>query len=223
MSAETTLPQIVGRAKSGDSGAISEIYDLYAVHILRFLYVRLNEQETAKDLTQEVFIRVIKGIRGLDYNGEQPFRGWLYTIAQNVLLAHLRRTQVSSVPFDSTGEIVDPHAQDGVFAIFDRVALAQAIRTLTADQQQVLTLRFFADMTNAEIAKQTHRSEGAVKALQYRALQHLQQVMSRDGEDPLMEAVSKVSRAKTARAKTPRSKHELPPVEQIAHGGLSLT
>jgi RNA polymerase sigma-70 factor, ECF subfamily len=223
MSTDTTLPTIIGRAQSGDAGAISEIYKLYAGQILRFLYSRLNEQETAKDLTQEVFIRVIKGIHGLEYRGEKSFVGWLYTIANNVLIGHVRRSHVAQTPLEDDAELVDPRGQEGVFAVFDRVALAQAIQTLTADQRQVLTLRFFADMTNAEIARLLRRSEGAVKALQHRALQSLQQVMAQDGDDHQVLPHTRPSSAPAAQQQEPLKVREHGALERTLNGGLSLT
>ena len=67
----------------------------------------------------------------------------------------------SPVAFRITSlELVDPHGQDAVHSIFDRVALEQAIAQLTEDQQQVLTLKFFADMTNQEIASTIGRRSG---------------------------------------------------------------
>lgn len=222
MSIETILPTIIGRAQAGDAGAISEIYKLYAGQILRFLYVRLNEQETAKDLTQEVFIRVIKGIRGLEYRGEKSFVGWLYTIANNVLIGHVRRGHLVQTPLEDDADLVDPRGQEGVFAVFDRVALSQAIETLTADQRQVLTLRFFADMTNAEIAKQLRRSEGAIKALQHRALQSLQQVMAQDGEDQRVLPKTRSSSAPAVQQE-PLKAREHGALERTLNGGLSLT
>jgi RNA polymerase sigma-70 factor (ECF subfamily) len=84
---------------------------------------------------------------------------------------------------DDSIEIVDPRSQEAVLSIYDRVALQQAISQLTLDQQQVLTLKFFGDMTNNEIATLIGRSEGAVKALQHRALQSLQQIMAREARD----------------------------------------
>lgn len=185
MSVEPDLPHIIAQAQAGDASAISEIYGLYAGSILRFLYARLKEQETAKDLTQEVFIRVIKGIKGFEYRGDKSFSGWLFTIATNVLIGHVRRANIQHMPLDDSSELVDPRGQEGVFAINDRLALEQAIQRLTPDQQLVLTLRFFADMTHAEIARQTQRTEGAVKALQSRALQTLQQIMAHDNDDHL--------------------------------------
>ena len=176
------LRGIITRAKSGDAGAFGELYSRYASLILRYLYARLREQESAQDLTQEVFVRVIKGIGGFEFRGEKSFLGWLYTIAGNVLIGQARRKRAISTPLDDSLELVDPHGQDAVHSIFDRVALQQALAQLTEDQQQVLALKFFADMTNQEIAAALGRTEGAVKALQHRALHALQQILERDRE-----------------------------------------
>jgi RNA polymerase sigma-70 factor (ECF subfamily) len=177
------LPRVIAQAQTGDPGAFGEIYAKYAGLILRYLYARVRDQEGAQDLTQEVFVRVIKGIGGFEYRGEKSFLGWLYTIANNVLIGQARRKRAISTPLDESIEIVDPRGQEEVLSIYDRVALQQAISQLTLDQQQVLTLKFFADMTNGEIAAQIGRSEGAVKALQHRALQSLQQIMAREARD----------------------------------------
>src|SRR5262245_60045902 len=179
------LRGIITRAKAGDVGAFGELYSRYASVILRYLYARLREQESAQDLTQEVFVRVIKGIGGFEYRGEKSFLGWLYTIAGNVLIGQARRKRAISTPLDESIELVDPRGQEAVLSIFDRVALEQAIAQLTEDQQQVLTLKFFADMTNQEIAVAIGRSEGAVKALQHRALHALQQILERERELPI--------------------------------------
>ena len=177
------LPRVIAQAQTGDPGAFGELYAKYAGLILRYLYVRVRDQEGAQDLTQEVFVRVIKGIGGFEYRGEKSFLGWLYTIANNVLIGQARRKRAVSTPLDESIEIIDPRGQEEVLSIYDRVALQQAMSQLTADQQQVLTLKFFADMTNNEIATLIGRSEGAVKALQHRALQSLQQIIAREARD----------------------------------------
>lgn len=177
------LPKIVAQAQAGDAGAFSEIYARYAGHVLRYLYARVREPESAQDLTQEVFVRVLKGIGGFEYRGEKSFLGWLYTIAGNVLIGQVRRKTPISTPLDEGADIVDPRGQDRVHAITDRLALEQAINQLTEDQQQVLTLKFFADMSNTEIARLIGRTEGAVKALQHRALASLHQILDREAQE----------------------------------------
>ena len=180
------LRELVGRAKTRDPSAISELYDRYAGLLLRYIYVRVSEHELAQDLTQEVFIKVINGIERFEYRDEKAFLGWLYTIAANVLYSHQRRRRVVATPFDTRDDLIDQRTQDDARAITDRVALQQAIEQLTRDQQQVVALRFFADLSNSEIAGLLRRTEGAVKAIQHRAIQSLQKILDREAEDPAL-------------------------------------
>lgn len=177
------LRDLVGRAQSRDPGAISDIYTHYARLILRYIYLRVGERELAQDLTQEVFIKVIHGIARFEYRDEKSFLGWLYTIAANVLSSHQRRRRPRSTSLDHQDQLIDQRSQDNARIITDRVALQQAIGQLTSDQQQVLVLRFFADMSNSEIAGLLRRTEGAIKALQHRAIHSLQRIMDREFED----------------------------------------
>jgi len=179
------LPGIIARAQAGDSGAFTEIYRRYAGIILRFLYARTQEQEGAQDLTQEVFMRVLKGIGSFEYRGEKSFLGWLYTIAGNVLVGHVRRKQPISTPLDEDLKLIDPYGQQAVLSLYDRLEIQEAMSQLTEDQQRVVTMKFFADMTNSEIATAIGRSEGAVKALQNRAINALSQIMKQERSESL--------------------------------------
>ncbi len=176
------VSSLVKSAQAGDASAISKLYDCYAGTILRYLLARVYERELAQDLTQEVFIRVIKGIGQVEYRDEKSFAGWLYTIAGNVVHSYHRRRRIAAIPLEHDGDLVDARSQHDIHRICDRLALQHALAQLTQDQQQVLTLRFFADMTNSEIARMLNRTEGAIKALQYRALQSLQQIMTHEDE-----------------------------------------
>lgn len=193
------LPNIIARAQAGDVGAFGDLYSRYAGLILRYLYGRLREPESAQDMTQEVFLRVLKGIGGFEYRGEKSFLGWLYTIAGNVLIGQARRKNPISTPLDEGLEIADPHGMDAVQSVFDRVTLRQAISKLTDDQQQVLVLKFFADMTNGEIAQTIGRTEGAVKALQHRALAALQNILTETTEVRALEYGGKSELTSVAR------------------------
>jgi RNA polymerase sigma-70 factor (ECF subfamily) len=177
------LRELIIRAQSRDPGAVSELYDRYARLILRYIYLRVGEHELAQDLTQEVFIKVIYGIARFEYRDEKSFLGWIYTIASNVLHSYQRRRRLSSTSFDLQEDLIDQRSQDDARVITDRVALQQAIRQLTKDQQQVLALRFFADMSNSEIASILRRTEGAIKALQHRAIQSLQRILNHEVDD----------------------------------------
>jgi RNA polymerase sigma-70 factor (ECF subfamily) len=180
------LPALIARAQAGDAAAFGELYTRYAKFILRYMYVRTREPELAQDLTQEVFIRVIKGIGGLQYRGEKLFLGWLYTIAGNVLVGQARRRQIAASSLDDTTEVTDPRGQDAVASLFERLSLQHAIAQLTVEQQHVLMMKFFGDMTNQEIAATIGKTEGAVKALQHRAIQALQQILEQEPGEQLM-------------------------------------
>lgn len=184
------VSSLVKSAQAGDTSAISDLYDCYAGAILRYLFARVCERELAQDLTQEVFIRVIKGIGQFEYRDEQSFTGWLYTISANVVHSYHRRQKIVATPLDHEGDLEDARSQHDVHRICDRLALQQALKQLTWEQQQVLTLRFFADMTNSEIARTLNRTEGAIKALQYRALHSLQQIMAHEDEQPAYTPIS---------------------------------
>jgi RNA polymerase sigma-70 factor, ECF subfamily len=177
------LHDLIRRAQQRDPTAISELYDRFAGLVLRYIYARVAEHELAQDLTQEVFIKVIHGIERFEYRDEKSFLGWIYTIAANVLHSHYRRRHVLATPFDHADDIVDQRSQDDVRSVTERIALQQAMGQLTHDQQQVLTLRFFADLSNSEVAGVLRRTEGAVKAIQHRALQSLQKILSRENDD----------------------------------------
>jgi RNA polymerase sigma-70 factor, ECF subfamily len=188
------LRELIQRAKARDATAISELYQRYAGLVLRYIYLRVAEHELAQDLTQEVFIKIIHGIGRFEYRDEKAFLGWLYTIAANVLSSHMRRRRVLATPFDPRDELIDQRSQDDARTITDRVAIQQALGQLTPDQQQVVALRFFADMSNSEIAGILQRTEGAIKAIQHRALQSLQKILRREAEEPGLPAPAHTAR-----------------------------
>ena len=190
MATSEDLRELIQRAQTRDPTAISELYNRYAALVLRYLYLRVAEYELAQDLTQEVFIKVINAIGRFEYREEKAFLGWLYTIAANVLHSHQRRRRVLSTPIDTRDDLIDQRSQDDARVITDRVAIEQAIGQLTRDQQQVVALRFFADLSNSEIAGMLQRTEGAVKAIQHRALQSLQKIMRREADESVLPALA---------------------------------
>ena len=109
---------------------------------------------------------------------------WMYTIAGNVLISHARKHKaVKHVPLTPELNLADTRHVDTARAICDRLALREAINQLTPEQQHVITLKFFVGMTNTEIAAVLGRTEGAIKALQHRALHRLHRVLAAEHAD----------------------------------------
>lgn len=177
----TDLHSIIAHAQEGNPSAIQALYERYSDPVGRYCYLRLGDLEAAQDCTQEVFLSIWKSIKKFEYRGELSFTAWLYTIANNVVVSYVRkRNRVQQVSLTPELGITDTKATDTDYLICDRLMLREAIRRLTLEQQQVITLKFFVGMSNLEIAAILGRSEGAVKALQHRALHRLQAILAHE-------------------------------------------
>lgn len=170
----------VEKARTGDAEAIGVLYERYFERIYRYVYLKVSDPVEAEDITEQVFLKVIEAISGFQWQGSS-FASWLYRIAHNqvvdTLRQHSRRPQVPLEPLGDAlpSEGKDPHfyAEQSDF----RDHLRDAMTELTDLQAQVINLKFGAGLSNAEVADVLQRSEGAVKALQYSALQNLHKLM----------------------------------------------
>ncbi len=181
MPSSIDLPSAIARAREGNPQAIRELYDVYSDPVRRYCYVRLGDNESAQDCVQEVFVCIWKGVKNFEYRGDLSFTAWLYTIANNVLVSHIRkRKRVQQVSLTPELNLTDSRSLDSARSICDRLALRQAIEQLTLEQQQVITFKFFVGLSNLEIAEILGRTEGAVKALQHRAINRLQHMLSNE-------------------------------------------
>ena len=144
---------------------VSEIYDRFAPQIYRYIYHRLGNLSLAEDLTGEVFVRFIRSAVS-----PENTVAYLYRSAHNLIVDHLRRNPnvLESLDERYSEERSDPARLVEVEA--ERFRLRQAIARLTPDQQQVIILKFVEGFSNEEIGQVLGRPEGAVKALQHRAL-----------------------------------------------------
>jgi RNA polymerase sigma-70 factor, ECF subfamily len=172
------LPSSIARAREGNPQGIRELYDAYADPVRRYCLIRLGDAEAAQDCVQEVFVCIWKGIKNFEYRGDVSFTAWLYTIANNVLVSSIRkRKRTQQVPLTPELNLTDPKSFDTARSVCERLALRQAVSKLTAEQQQVIILKFFVGLSNLEIAEILGRTEGAVKALQHRAINRLHQML----------------------------------------------
>ena len=177
----TDLEFTIARARDGQPAAISELYALYGEAVRRYCYTRLGDLEVAQDCMQEVFLRIWKGVKTFEYRGDLSFTAWMYTIANNVLISHARKHKpIQHVSLTPELNLADGRHADTARTICDRLTLQDAIGQLTAEQQQVITLKFFVGLSNLEIATALDRTEGAVKALQHRAINRLQHLLSKE-------------------------------------------
>jgi RNA polymerase sigma-70 factor (ECF subfamily) len=164
------VDHLVAQARDGNSAAFDALYDLFAVRVYRFFRYRVANPESAEDLTQKVFLKMIEQLPGYKNVGV-PFAAWLFRIARNTWVDELR-TSHPAVPLDVLLEEMSDERgpEDQAAERDDWAAVRRALAHLTDDQREVIACRFFAGMTPRETAAQMGRSEGSVRVLQHRAL-----------------------------------------------------
>lgn len=174
-----TEEELLARAADFDEAALSELYDRYELKIYSYIYRRTSDQSLAEDLAAQVFLKMLEAIQS-ERAWHSSFSGWLYRIAHNLVVDHYRaHDRQKQVSIDDIPYIPD-HGQSPVRAAelaIDAEALRTAMRRLTDEQAQVLSLRFLEGYSFGEIADMMDKTEGAVKALQHRAVATLRQLM----------------------------------------------
>lgn len=171
----------VERARTGDPEAIGWLYERYFDRIYKYVYLKVGNPTEAEDITEQVFVKMIEAIAKFQWQGS-TFASWLYRIAHNQVVDTLRQhSRRSHVPLEPVGDTLPSAESDDPSRHAERSDLKghlqEALTHLTDLQAQVITLKFGAEMSNAEVAAILDRTEGAVKALQYSALQNLQKLM----------------------------------------------
>jgi RNA polymerase sigma-70 factor (ECF subfamily) len=174
---------LVERAQSGDTAAFGLIYDRYVDTVFRFIYFRVGNRPLAEDLTSDTFLRALKRIGSFTWQG-RDLGAWLVTIARNLVADHFKsgryRLEVT------TGDVLDADREDrgpegspesAVVDHITNVALLTAVKQLNPEQQECIVLRFMQGFSVAETAQAMGKNEGAIKALQYRAVRALARLL----------------------------------------------
>jgi RNA polymerase sigma-70 factor (ECF subfamily) len=168
-------------------GAFEVLVERYQHRLLGVLAHLVGRVEEAEDLTQEVFLRIYRARKG--YRPRAKFSTWLFTIANNLALNHLRgkgRNPAVAQGSDGAGaqdstpvEQRVPGREGTPSAQMRQVELSELVRDaldiLGEDQKMAVLLNKFEDMSYAEIAEVMGRSEAAVKSLLARARNHLRE------------------------------------------------
>ena len=174
---------LVERAQAGESAAFGLIYDRYVDTVFRFVYFRVGNRQLAEDLTSDTFLRALKRIGSFTWQG-RDLGAWLVTIARNLVADHFKsgryRLEVT------TGDVLDADREDrgpegspesAVVDHITNVALLTAVKQLNPEQQECIVLRFLQGFSVAETAQTMGKNEGAIKALQYRAVRALARLL----------------------------------------------
>ena len=173
---------LVERAQAGEAEAFGLIYDRYVDTVFKFIYFRVGNRQLAEDLTSETFLRALRLIGSFTWQG-RDLGAWLVTIARNLVADHFKsgrhRLEIT------TGDVLDADKEDrpegtpesAVLTHITNVTLLSAVKQLNPEQQECIVLRFLQGFSVAETAQAMGKNEGAIKALQYRAVRALARLL----------------------------------------------
>jgi RNA polymerase sigma-70 factor (ECF subfamily) len=182
---------LVERAQAGDSDAFAQIYHRYLDTVFRFVYFRVGNRQVAEDLTAETFLRALRRIGSVTWQG-RDLGAWLVTIARNLVADYFKSGRYR---FEvTTGDVHDGDAtgrggvdtpergpegspEAAVVDHINNVALLSAVQRLNPEQRECIVLRFLQGFSVAETAQVMGKNEGAIKALQYRAIRTLHRLL----------------------------------------------
>jgi RNA polymerase sigma-70 factor, ECF subfamily len=169
--------RLLVEAAKKDPSRFADLYELNFARVYAYIARRVGDRDVAQDLTSDVFHKALASIQSFEWRGV-PFAGWLLRIAANMIVDRSKRSgrEVSgqdNLPEPST----EASTQLNLEEIDHGGRLFRLVEQLPADQQRVIGMRFAEEKSIREIAMELGRSEGAVKQLQFRALQNLRAQM----------------------------------------------
>ena len=167
--------RLLVEAAKKDPSRFAELYELNFARVYAFIARRVGDRDVAQDLTSDVFHKALASIQSFEWRGV-PFAGWLLRIAANMIVDRSKRSgrEVSAQDQD---DVPDPGTQPNLEEIDQHARLFRLVEQLPPDQRRVIGMRFAEEKSIREIANELGRSEGAVKQLQFRALQNLRERM----------------------------------------------
>lgn len=170
---------LVRAAQEGDTDSFGLLYDRYVDVVFRYVLFRVGDRPLAEDVTSETFLRALRGIGSVSYQG-RDVGAWFVTIARNIVYDHVKSSRYRLEI--TTAELADNHEVTGgpeqeVLTDTANAELLRCVGKLGKDQRECIILRFIQGLSVAETAVRMGRSEGAIKALQHRAVRRLAQLL----------------------------------------------
>jgi RNA polymerase sigma-70 factor (TIGR02952 family) len=166
---------LVRRAQGGDAEAFGELYDHYVTLVHRYAYHRVGDRATAEDVTSETFVRALRRIDSLSFQG-RDVGAWLVTIARNIIRDQVKssryRLEVTTADMRDADRVTDG-PEDAVVQLLTNQQLLACVKQLGSEQQECIVLRFLHGLSVSETAQIMGKKDGAIKALQHRAVRRL--------------------------------------------------
>ena len=147
--------------------------------VYRYIYYRV-EDAIAEDLTEETFLKVWQNLKKYK-KGKHPFSSWVFKIAHNLVVDYYRKHRIIE---EVDEKLIDPqersNPQHQTNIKLTKIRLRKVLRKLPSNYQQVIVLKYINELDNKEIAAAIGKSEGAVRTIQFRALEKLRALLTEE-------------------------------------------
>ena len=167
--------ELLRLASQRNTTALAEIYDTYRPGLYRYAMRRLGHTSLAEDCVAETFARFLKSLQK-GCGPRDHLQAYLYRIAHNWIVDlycdHEETIELSEAMH--SGKVPEEEVAQHI----QQQQVRKALRSLTSDQQQVISLKYLENWSNEEIARALHKPVGAVKSLQHRALASLLRLLT---------------------------------------------
>jgi RNA polymerase sigma-70 factor (ECF subfamily) len=180
MNPHANISKLLALAAEGEQYSFGEFYQLHLNEIYRYIFFRVNDHNEAEDLTAKAFLEAWESLTSTR-RGEKikNIRAWIYRIARNKVTDY-QRTRKPQEPIDDNPDkkLQSDWLERELDDLFISRKLAQGVRQLQANYQEVIILRFINQMSHAEAAEIMNITESHVRVLQYRALHKMREIVS---------------------------------------------
>jgi RNA polymerase sigma-70 factor (ECF subfamily) len=170
--ARDSAERLAIEAAQKDPAHFAVLYEENFERVYAYVSRRLRDRAEAEDLTSEVFHQALANLSRFEWRGV-PFAAWLFKIAANAIIDRAKRNAKELELPASLDVSTEVSAQEFEVEIEQRARLFKLVDGLPADQRRVIEMRFADEKSIREIAAELGRSEGAIKQLQFRALEKL--------------------------------------------------
>lgn len=172
---------LIRRCQAGDKEAFRMLVEQYRSVLFGTAYLMMRDRGLAEDAVQEALIQVWKHLPS--FHLKSSIKTWLVRIVINEVKQQFRKKKLPVIPLESVNEEtgMPDEADTALIRSEERLSLRLALNRLQPDQREAVVLRYYSELTVPEIAAVTDQREGTIKARLSRALDHLGEILSRDG------------------------------------------
>lgn len=174
------IEKVVKSWVKGSNDAFGVLYDYYIDGLYRFIFFKVKDERDVEDLVEITFLKVFE--KKDSYNPRKSsFVTWLYNIARNTVIDFYRTNKAEEELNENISDNDSDLLKDGVNKDLNSVVLKEALNEVSESYRELVIFRFIEELSYAEIAKILNKKEGAIRVMQYRALNELKDVLEKNG------------------------------------------